>query len=68
MKRTISLDFESELINEQVFFLSAYETRNPSYGFTGNETRVAKWKYDSRAWWWIRSYYSLHGMGYITRW
>ena len=56
---------ESELINEQVFFLSAYEARNPSYGFTGNETRVAKWKYDSRAWWWIRSYYSLHGMGYI---
>ena len=56
---------ESELINEKVFFLSAYEARNPSYGFTGNETRVAKWKYDSRAWWWIRSYYSLHGMGYI---
>ena len=57
--------YESELINEKVFFLSAYEARNPSYGFTGNETRVAKWKYDSRAWWWIRSYYSLHGMGYI---
>ena len=56
---------ESELINEQVFFLSAYEARNPSYGFTGNETRVAKWKYDSRAWWWIRSYFSLNGMGYI---
>ncbi len=56
---------ESELINEQVFFLSAYEARNPSYGFTGNEMRVAKWKYDSRAWWWIRSYFSLNGMGYI---
>ncbi len=56
---------ESELINEQVFFLSAYEARNPSYGFTGNETRVAKWKYDSRAWWWIRSYFSLNGMGFI---
>ena len=27
--------------------------------------RVAKWKYDSRAWWWIRSYFSLNGMGYI---
>lgn len=57
--------YESELINEKVFFLSAYEARNPSYGFTGNETRVAKWKYDSRAWWWIRSYFSLNGMGYI---
>ena len=57
--------YESELINEKVFFLSAYEARNPSYGFTGNETRVAKWKYDSRAWWWIRSYFALHGMGYI---
>ena len=56
---------ESELVNEQVFFLSAYEARNPSYGFTGNETRVAKWKYDSRAWWWIRSYFSLNGMGFI---
>ena len=56
---------ESELINEQVFFLSAYEARNPSYGFTGNETRVTKWKYDSRAWWWIRSYFSLNGMGFI---
>lgn len=56
---------ESELINERVFFLSAYEARNPSYGFTGNETRVAKWKYDSRAWWWIRSYFSLNGMGFI---
>ena len=57
--------YESELINEQVFFLSAYEARNPRYGFTGDETRVAKWKYDSRAWWWIRSYFALHGMGYI---
>ncbi len=26
---------------------------------------MAKWKYDSRAWWWIRSYFSLNGMGYI---
>lgn len=55
----------SELKKEKVFFLSAYEARNPSYGFTGNEMRVAKWKYDSRAWWWIRSYFSLNGMGYI---
>lgn len=55
----------SELKKEKVFFLSAYEVRNPNYGFTGNEMRVAKWKYDSRAWWWIRSYFSLNGMGYI---
>ncbi len=56
---------ESELINEKVFFLSAYEARNPNYGFTGDEMRAAKWKYVSRAWWWIRSYFALNGMGYI---
>ena len=55
---------ESELINEKVFFLSAYEARNPRYGFTGDEMRAAKWKGNAKEWW-LRSYFALRGMGCI---
>ena len=48
--KAVSLDImESELINEKVFFLSAYEARNPRYGFTGDEMRAAKWKGNAKA-------------------
>ena len=55
---------ESELINEKVFFLSAYEARNPRYGFTGDEMRAAKWKGNAKEWW-LRSDFALRGMGCI---
>ena len=55
---------ESELINEKVFFLSAYEARNSRYGFTGDEMRAAKWKGNAKEWW-LRSYFALRGMGCI---
>ena len=58
--------YESELINEKVFFLSAYEARNPSYGFTGDEMRAAKWKGKSEAYWWLRSGYLLNRVGYVN--
>ena len=45
----------NDILNgDKVFFLSAEEAENKSYGFTNDSARVAK--YGERAsWWWLRS-------------